>query len=251
MKSEVDDAKFFEDEKKPSVETEITWVNGRTRKRFVYNKDKFPNIRKQHGQNCDCDYCNPRNPLPFAPPIHTFEELVQMQIDKTWSLKPETNELGEEIDYVELKEPTEAEIEGVKKDCKCKCAPKDKGAKKCAPPFGADAIPMDESIVCWANAELDMAYQEELAVQQGLENFASVASTTDYQKDNDLKGLIVCYVNVGQDACMQGCFIKSPEQVIDQQKEDWEPILAGLPSDFERVYLPVRDGNSRIEVVSF
>jgi hypothetical protein len=158
--------------------------------------------------------------------------------------------LGEEIDYVELKEPTEVEIEGVKKDCKCKCDCKDKGTKF-APTFGSDAIPMDESIVCWANAELDMVYQENLAEQQDLEQFASVDSTADYQKDNDLKGLIVCYVNVGQDACMEGCFLQSPEQVIDQQKEDWEPVLAELPSDFERVYLPVRDGNSRIEVVSF
>jgi len=239
MRSEVDDAKWFEDKKKPSVETEISFVNGRTRKKFIYNNEKFPNVRKQHGAECDCDYCNPRCPLPSAPPITTEKDLY-MYIDRTWNLKPKTNELGEEIDYVELKEPTETEIEDARENC---ATTKTVGKKQCAPPFGADAIPMGDSIICWANAQLDMAYQEELAEQQRLEELIGVESTVEYQEKSNLKGLIVCYVYC------DGAWSSNIE--LDRQKEEWDPILTGLMDDYETVYLPVQDGHSRIEIVNF
>jgi hypothetical protein len=193
----------------PSVQIEYAYVDGRTTKKFVYNQNTFPNLRTEHGEGCDCDYCTPFSTIIPSPPLPGVEEMIVMTIDKTWDVKPRTNGLGEEIEYVEL------------------------------------PMPILDSIYHWETAQEDWLHQQSVATQEEMEIFINVESTTDYQEENDLKGIVACYVNVAHDMSADH------QWLVDEYQKAWEPLLDKVPKDWEIVWVTTLDGDSRVEMLRF
>jgi len=230
----------------PSVQIEYACIDGRTQKKFIYNQNTFPNLRKDHAENCDCDYCDPFAPIIPSPPLPGVEDMIVMTIDKMWEAKSKTNELGEEIEYVELAPPTEAELEQFKGHFSG-TGVKSIGTKRYAPPFGAKSMPMMEAIDCWEEAQKCFIHQESVAAQKDLEGYVGIASTADYQETNDLKGIVACYVYVGASLTANDNY----GWLVEEYKKAWEPILSKIPEDWEVVWVTTKDGDSRIEMLRF
>jgi hypothetical protein len=199
----------WKDMTEPSVEIEYAYVDGRFQKKFVYNHTTFTNI------------IIPSPPLPG-------EEMIVMNIDKTWDVKPRTNQLGDEMDYVELAPSAKVEIEGLSIG-EWDNNDESVGTKRCILPFEVSS--------------LSILTSEFVAAQEDLEGYT--ASTTDYQDLNELKGIVACYVYVGNSG------IGTPDWLVDEYKKAWEPILTKIPDNWEIIWVTTKDGSSRIEMLRF
>jgi hypothetical protein len=78
-----------------------------------------------------------------------------------------------------------------------------------------------------------------------MEIFINVESTTDYQEENDLKGIVACYVNVAHDMSADH------QWLVDEYQKAWEPLLDKVPKDWEIVWVTTLDGDSRVEMLRF
>ena len=98
--------------------------------------------------------------------------------------------------------------------------------------------------------DLDMAQDDESALEKWDE---FIACSTTYgscrkepiQNTAELKGLLIFYINVGN---------LSPgnaEDMIDFMKDKMRRITDRLPKDWEEVWIPIKQGDTRIEKVTF
>jgi len=66
-----------------------------------------------------------------------------------------------------------------------------------------------------------------------------------YEENTKLKGILIFYINVGQ------LSLGDAESMIDRMKDKLSKMTERLPEDWESVWMPVRQGDTRIEKVTF
>lgn len=183
-----------------------------------YGQIKLSNISANHTPDCKCSYCDPADPI----------EASERTPSDPLTPSPEDFCVFLNAHYQKAKPGDAGYYEGMTGEGLEQFANYVKATDKCLPPLDHPNITDDKKL------------------GEALSKYYSFVEAKKTKMDQPaLEGILVFYIDVGQ---------LSPEKAeafIESMKDRVRDIRDRMPSTWETLWLPIRAGSTKIEVIRF
>lgn len=188
--------------------------------------DFVATMKGSHPKDCKCTYCDPPD---CCRPIHDQER-------EYWEDHMESNKQ----EAYTLKPMTQCEQDNFLKQCN----EEESKFKIMDHPWliSEDFNATRDDLAKWIKQCNDEEEEKrEIEVKQAADAIAD--EIVRERLERPMKGMLVMYIDIGQLDSAKG------EALIDRMKDKYLPVIRRLPHDWDVIYVPTRQGGTRVEMM--